>query len=57
MTIKRVMGPEEWGLLLLLALLWGGSFFFVEIGLRAFGPLTLVAARVGLAAAVLLVFV
>jgi drug/metabolite transporter (DMT)-like permease len=57
MTIKRVMGPEEWGLLLLLALLWGGSFFFVEIGLRAFGPMTLVAARVGLAAAVLLIFV
>ena len=57
MSIKRVMGPEEWGRLLRLAVLWGGSFLFVEIGLRALGPMTLVAARVGLAAAALLILV
>jgi len=50
MRIERDMGLQEWGLLLVLAALWGGSFLFVEIGLRAFGPMTLVALRVGLAA-------
>lgn len=57
MQIKREMGLQEWGLLLLLAGLWGGSFLFVAIGLEAFGPLTLVALRVGLAALMLLVLV
>lgn len=47
------MSPGIWGLLLGLALLWGGSFFFVEIALEGFEPLTVVMLRVGLAALVL----
>jgi drug/metabolite transporter (DMT)-like permease len=47
------MTPREWGLLLALALVWGGSFFFVEVALRALPPLTIVTLRVGLAAVAL----
>lgn len=44
------MNARQWGGLVLLSVLWGGSFFFIEIGLRAFAPLTLVFARLALAA-------
>jgi drug/metabolite transporter (DMT)-like permease len=47
------MSPSEWGLLLGLSVLWGGSFFFVGVALRALPPLTLVVLRVGLAAVIL----
>ena len=50
------MGLTEWALLLALSLVWGGSFFFVEIGLEGLGPYTVVAARVGLGALGLLFF-
>ena len=30
------MKPTEWGMLILLSIFWGGSFFFVEIALRAY---------------------
>ncbi len=55
MTIaaQRAMTAREWGLLALLSLLWGGSFFFVGVAVREIPPLTLVALRVGLAAALL----
>jgi drug/metabolite transporter (DMT)-like permease len=43
----------DWLLLVLLSILWGGSFFFVAIAVREIPPLTLVLARVALAAAVL----
>jgi drug/metabolite transporter (DMT)-like permease len=52
-TIKQVMGPVEWGLLLLLALLWGGSFFFSKIAVGELPPFTVVLCRVVLAALVL----
>lgn len=51
-TMKR-MGPAEWGLLLLLSVLWGGSFFFQKVALAALPPFTVLLARVGLAAAAL----
>ncbi len=51
--INRAMTPGEWGLLLVLSVLWGGSFFFNGVALRAFPPLTLVLLRVGLAAVIL----
>lgn len=51
------MTLADWLALLLLSILWGGSFFFVEIGLKAFPPLTLVVLRVGLAATALWVFI
>lgn len=48
------MKPAEWGMLLLLSVFWGGSFFFVEIALRDFQPFTLVFLRVTLAAFILI---
>ena len=44
------LGPIEWSLLLLLSLLWGGTFFFAEIALRDMRPFTIVAGRVIIAA-------
>ncbi len=44
---------NKWTTLVLLSLLWGGSYIFVEIALVGFTPLTLVLLRVGLAAATL----
>jgi drug/metabolite transporter (DMT)-like permease len=52
----RAMNATEWSLLLLLALLWGGTFFFAKVALAAFPALTLVALRTGIAALALLAF-
>ncbi len=52
--INLTMGPREWAMLLLLSVLWGGSFFFIEVAVRTVPPLTLVLLRVSLAAAILL---
>jgi drug/metabolite transporter (DMT)-like permease len=49
----RPMGQSEWGLLLALAVLWGGSFFFSKIAVGELPPLTVVLCRVTLAALVL----
>lgn len=51
------MGLLEWSLLIVLSILWGGSFFFAKIAVAELPPLTLVFCRVGLAAAVLLILV
>ncbi len=51
--INTVMGPRDWALLIILSVLWGGSFFFVEVAIRDLPPLTIVTLRVGLAAATL----
>jgi hypothetical protein len=55
--VNRVMGIREWGLIAVLSILWGGSFFFVGVAVRELPPLTVVCCRVGLAAAILLVVV
>ncbi len=44
------MGAAEWMMMLALSLLWGGTFFFVEIALTELGPFTLVLGRVFLGA-------
>ena len=44
------MSDEDWVLLILLSILWGGTFFFAKIALAAIAPMTLVFARVALAA-------
>jgi drug/metabolite transporter (DMT)-like permease len=44
------MNARNWGLLLLLALLWGSSFFFYKILVGALPPVTVVLGRVGIAA-------
>jgi len=50
---QRAMTATEWGLLLLLSLMWGGSFFFIGVAVKSLPPLTIVAARVSIAAALL----
>lgn len=47
------MRATDWLLLVLLSVLWGGSFFFVAVAVRDVPPLTLVLARVAVAAALL----
>jgi len=49
--------PADYGMLLTLALLWGASFMFTEVALRALPPLTVAALRCTIAAAALLVAV
>lgn len=56
-SIHRSMSATEWGLLLLLATLWGGSYFYVEIAVEVLPPLFIVAFRVTLGAAFLYLFV
>ena len=50
---QRAMTTREWGLLFLLSLLWGGSFFFIGVAVRELPPLTLVTLRAGIAALLL----
>lgn len=50
------MSGRDWGILLLLSVIWGGSFFLIEIGLQSVRPMTLVLIRVVLAAAALWLF-
>ena len=52
-TANKVMTPLEWGLLLILSLLWGGSFFFTGVAVRELPTLTIVLCRVGLASVIL----
>lgn len=48
--INSTMNLKDWSLLLTLSVLWGGSFFFIEVALQGFTPFALVAVRVALAA-------
>ena len=52
-TSTLAMRPREWSILIGLSVLWGGSFFFNEITLVDFSPLTVVWLRVTIAAACL----
>ncbi|MGW8303678.1 MAG: DMT family transporter [Desulfobacterales bacterium] len=56
-TINQVMGLQEWGLMIILSILWGGSFFFVGIAVKEMPPLTIVLCRVALASIILLAVV
>ena len=47
------MTPATWAMLVVLALLWGCTFFFNAIALPELPPVTLIALRVAIAAAVL----
>ena len=48
------MRPKDLAALLLLAMLWGGSFLFIRVAVPALGPFALMEGRTALAAAVLL---
>jgi drug/metabolite transporter (DMT)-like permease len=52
-TNLEAFGAVEWGLLAVIATVWGSSFLFMEIGLEAFRPGVVTLARVGLGAAAL----
>lgn len=54
--IELKMGREAWVLLIALSVLWGGAFFFAAYAVREVPPLTLVLARVSLAAVALIGF-
>ncbi|WP_241109473.1 DMT family transporter [Pseudomonas sp. MPFS] len=54
MTRQNVMGASQWGQLLVLSVLWGGSFFFIGIAVKELPPLTIVLLRLCLAALALL---
>ncbi|MCP3898701.1 MAG: DMT family transporter [Desulfobacteraceae bacterium] len=51
------MGFKEWCLIIILSILWGGSFFFVEVAVKDMTPLTIVLCRVALSSIILLAIV
>jgi drug/metabolite transporter (DMT)-like permease len=52
-VIQRPMNAVEWGFLILLSMVWGGSFFFNQVAVAELPPLTIVAVRVAGAALIL----
>ncbi|MFA9429567.1 DMT family transporter [Egicoccus sp. AB-alg2] len=52
-THLDAFGAPEWGLLAMIATIWGTSFVFMAVGLEAFEPGLITLARVGLGAAAL----
>ncbi|WP_206367707.1 DMT family transporter [Sphingomonas piscis] len=55
-AINQTMGSREWGILLFLALIWGGSFFFIKVAVSHVPPLTFVWVRVTIAAFALIAY-
>lgn len=56
-AISQSMTPAQWAALLFLSVLWGGSFFFNAVAVSELPPVTVVALRLIMAAAVLAVIV
>jgi drug/metabolite transporter (DMT)-like permease len=52
-TLTAAFGTTEWTLLAAIALIWGASFLFMDIGLESLRPGVISLARVGLGAAAL----
>ena len=50
------MTAMDWLLLIVLSVIWGGSFYFAKIAVPEIPPLTLALGRVGIAAAALAIF-
>jgi len=53
MPVRPAMSPRDWSLLLVLSVLWGGSFFFNQVAVAVLPTMTVVTARVVLAALIL----
>lgn len=53
-TSPQTADAQSWLLLLLLSLIWGGSYLFVGIAIKELPPLLIVLARVAMAAAILI---
>ena len=51
--INQSMTPVQWGMLLALSILWGGSFFFIGVAVKELPPLTIVTLRLVMAAGTL----
>jgi len=56
-TVNRVMGVKEWLLIVVLSIIWGGSFFFNGVAVREVSPLTIVLFRIAIASIILLAIV
>nr|WP_314085027.1 DMT family transporter [uncultured Shinella sp.] len=56
-TAPARMNAQTWGLLALLGMIWGGSFFFARVAVGHVPPATLVLLRVGIAAVALHIYV
>lgn len=54
MKASKIMDGQDWGLLIMLSVLWGGAFFFAGVAVKELPPLTVVLVRVSLAAITLL---
>jgi drug/metabolite transporter (DMT)-like permease len=52
----EAFGPPEWGLLAAVALMWGSSFLWMDIGLETLRPPVIAMLRIALGLAVLLLF-
>ncbi len=49
----RTMSGSDWLLLIVLSILWGGSFFFAKVAIKELPPLSIVLGRVAIAATAL----
>jgi drug/metabolite transporter (DMT)-like permease len=49
-SVRKTMTASDWALLIVLSVLWGGSFLFIGVAVKELPPLTIVACRVALAA-------
>ena len=56
-SVNRVMGMGEWVLIVILSMLWGGSFFFVGVAVSEVPPFTIVMCRVAMASVILMIVV
>ncbi len=50
---NSLMGFKEWALLIILSILWGGSFFFVGVAVKEMTPFSIVFSRVAIASVIL----
>ena len=51
---QKTMSATEWGMLIVLSILWGGSFFFNGVAVKELPTFTVVVGRVALAALILI---
>jgi drug/metabolite transporter (DMT)-like permease len=55
--IRAQMNGSDWLIMLVLAVIWGGAFFFIGVAVRHVPPMTYVWLRVTIAAVALWIFV
>lgn len=53
-NVAKTMDAQDWSMLVLLSVLWGGAYFFAGVAVRELPPLTVVLVRVCLAAVTLM---